>query len=106
MNVIFSLSTEIASHVREGGVTREFECCVPREDFMAAFPGIDYSNIRQLSYETERGFYHINEASDGSLTVLETPESDERMAYIHVNIEAIKAWFAEKKLEEQAGYEA
>jgi hypothetical protein len=104
MNIIFSLSTEYASHVREGGVTREFECSVPREDFMAAFPGIDYSNIRQLAYETELGFYHINEASDGSLTAIEDPESDERMAYIHANIEAIKAWFDEKKREEEAAY--
>jgi len=94
--MIISIQENTAAVVEHDGIPIVFEHCVERPDFEAHFNGVDLSAVRTLAYEPDRSLYHIN-LIDWSLLVLNHPLDDPRMAYIHINREAIKSWFEEQK---------
>ena len=87
-----SVEPEFASCVGWHGVTMTQEIAQPRATFTNAFSGIDWTTVRQLSYEPDRSLYHIVEP-DWSVTVLDAPTDDSRMQYVYDNIDSIVSWF-------------
>ena len=95
---MISIEQQFATCKEENGLDVTFDFAIERPYFVEQFSGVDLSQTRQLSYEPERGLYHILEL-DYSLTVLDDPSSDPRMAFVHNNKDAIRQWFGQKQNE-------
>jgi len=97
MNPIFGIDLNFAQNVREEGLSVTFEHAVPRAEFLQQYPAFDGSDVRTLAYEPARNLYHIMNAAY-ELTVLNSPEEDPRMAFIHNNLADIQTWFDARKV--------
>ena len=79
--MIFTLEPSIASLLLFDGANIAFEHAIERDKFEVEFEGLDYSNIRQLSYEPENKYFHLIDAS-GKLNVFDSADDDANFSLV------------------------
>lgn len=94
--MIFSIEPTMVSLSRFTGISLDFEYGIERTTFVQDFPSlVNYSNIRQLSYEPEKNIYHIIDGN-GVTTAFSSVEESSDFASIKESINEIYEYFKAK----------
>jgi len=97
--MIFTLEPTIASLILFDGALVTLEAAVPREKFATDFAGLELTNVRQLSYEPEKGYYHIIDAS-GNLHAYSGASENELLSWVENNWDSLVSYFEQVRQSE------
>lgn len=105
--IYFTLEPDFATLIEFSAeqVDPVFRHAIPRAEFLSGYNRIDFTGIRQLSYEPDKGYYHII-GTDGVFHKYETAEDNSIFSSLAQNISEIKNYFETVKAAEEAEIQA